>query len=180
MTLASTGSSEERRYSFVRGTSTGSADAAKDPDEAASDLPLDLRERFGFQFLESARLARSLSGAKLVVNGTEHDIENRGISSGRRYRGVRTSDEVRYSYSSGRALTVNLKFAGCAGDEVSSRQSGFFQLGESGASLLPVAFRSMLIGNQIVAEGSLKAEEHMSRAGRGKFGNFTGGGTADG
>lgn len=46
-----------------------------------------------------------------MVNGTEHDIENRGISPGRRYREVRTSDEVRYSHSSGRALTVNLKFA---------------------------------------------------------------------
>lgn len=65
MTLASTGSSEERRYSFVRRTSTGSADAAKDPDEvvclvsyvprAATDLPRDLRERFRFQFLELSR-----------------------------------------------------------------------------------------------------------------------------
>lgn len=53
-------------------------------------------------------------------------------------------------------------------------------VGGFGISLIPVAFRSMLVGNHVVAEGSLKAEEHMLRAGRGRFWNFAGEGTADG
>ena len=120
VTLASTGSNRERRYSFVAGGSTGSIDATTDPGgivrsvsyvpRTASDIDRDERERFRFQFRESARKNRSVSGAKLVVNGTEHDVEDWGISSDRRYREVKTSGMLTYTYSSGRAVTLNLKF----------------------------------------------------------------------
>ena len=121
VTLASTGSSSQRRYSFVAGGSTGSIDATTDPGgivrsvsyiaSSATDFAQDERRKFRFQFRESARKNRSLSGAKLVVNGTEHDVEDWGISSDRRYREVRTTERVTtYAYSSGSAVTFNLKF----------------------------------------------------------------------
>ncbi len=121
VTLASTGSSSERRYSFMKGAGTGSIALSTDPDgivrsvayigSGATAFPRAERRKFRFQFGEPARKNRSLAGAKLVVNGTEHDLEDWGISSDRRYREVRTSDAVSYRYRSGSAVTFNLKFA---------------------------------------------------------------------
>ncbi len=121
VTLASTGSSSERRYSFMKGAGTGSITSSTDPDgivrsvayigSGATAFPRAERRKFRFQFGEPARKNRSLAGAKLVVNGTEHDLEDWGISSDRRYREVRTSDAVSYRYRSGSAVTFNLKFA---------------------------------------------------------------------
>ena len=121
VTLASTGSSSERRYSFMKGAGTGSITPSTDPDgivrsvtyigSGATAFPRADRRKFRFQFREPARKNRSLAGAKLVVNGTEHDLEDWGISSDRRYREVRTSDAVSYRYRSGSAVTFNLKFA---------------------------------------------------------------------
>ena len=121
VTLASTGSSSERRYSFMKGAGTGSIASTTDPDgivrsvtyigSGATAFPRAERRKFRFQFGEPARKNRSLTGAKLVVNGTEHDLEDWGISSDRRYREVRTSDAVSYRYRSGSAVTFNLKFA---------------------------------------------------------------------
>ncbi len=121
VTLASTGSSSERRYSFMKGAGTGSITSSTDPDgivrsvayigSGATVFPRAERRKFRFQFGEPARKNRSLAGAKLVVNGTEHDLEDWGISSDRRYREVRTSDAVSYRYRSGSAVTFNLKFA---------------------------------------------------------------------
>jgi len=121
VTLASTGSSSERRYSFMKGAGTGSIASTTDPDgivrsvtyigSGATAFPRAERRKFRFQFGEPARKNRSLAGAKLVVNGTEHDLEDWGISSDRRYREVRTSDAVSYRYRSGSAVTFNLKFA---------------------------------------------------------------------
>ena len=121
VTLASKGSSRERRYCFVAGGSTGSIDATTDPGgivrsvsyiaRTAADFAQNERRKFRFQFRESGRKNRSLSGAKLVVNGTEHDVEDWGISSDRRYREVRTTERVTtYTYSSGSAVPFNLKF----------------------------------------------------------------------
>ena len=121
MTLASTGSSSQRRYSFVAGSGTGSIDATTDPGgivrsvsyiaSSATEFAQNERRKFRFQFREPARKNRSVSGAKLVVNGTEHDVEDWGISSDRRYREVRTSERVSsYRYRSGSAVTLNLKF----------------------------------------------------------------------
>ena len=120
VTLASTGSSSERRYSFVKGAGVGSVTSSTDPDgtvrsvsyiaRTATAFTQDERRKFRFQFMESARKNRSLTGAKLVVSGTEHDVEDWGVSSDRRYREVRTSETVTYRYRSGSAVTFNLKF----------------------------------------------------------------------